>query len=89
VVAVAITATLDRALPELDDVRAEAVPAALLAWTWLGSALGNLVFFDRPAVAAYGSLAMGVTTLPYLRQVAAGGATDSRVHGGRSRGRLR
>lgn len=79
VVAVAITTTLDRALPEPDDVRAEAVPATLLAWTWLGSALGNLVFFDRPAVAGYGVLAMGVTTLPYLRQVA----------GGRSRRRWR
>lgn len=85
IVAVAITSTLDRALPEPDDVRAEAVPATLLAWTWLGSALGNLVFFDRPAVAGYGVLAMGVTTLPYLRQVAGGRATDARVAGGRSR----
>jgi uncharacterized membrane protein len=80
-VAVAITATLDRALPEPDHVRAEAVPASLLAWTWLGSALGNLVFFNRPAVAGYGVLAMGVATLPYLRQV-----TGGRVIGGRSRG---
>ena len=47
----------------------ELVPAALLAWTWIGSAVGNLVFFGRPAAAAYGAVAMGVCTLPYLMAV--------------------
>jgi putative membrane protein len=42
------------------------VPASLLAWTWLGSTLANAVFFDRPAVAAWGGLLLGVVTLPYL-----------------------
>jgi len=67
----------------------ELVPAALLAWTWIGSAIGNLVFFDRPAVAGYGAVAMGVFTLPYLIEVVArrsssispaadGGSLDSR-----------
>lgn len=51
------------------DARADLVPAALLAWTWLGSGLANLAFFDRPAVAAYGLVAMGVCTAPYLARV--------------------
>jgi putative membrane protein len=51
------------------DVSADLVPAALLAWTWLGSGLANLAFFDRPAVAAYGLVAMGVCTGPYLFRV--------------------
>ena len=54
------------------DVRSEAVPAALLAWTWLGSGLANLAFFGRPAVAAYGIVAMGVCTGPYLARVVRG-----------------
>jgi putative membrane protein len=44
----------------------EAVPAAMLAWTWLGSAVGNVVFFGRPVVAAYGLVAMGAGVLPFL-----------------------
>jgi len=42
------------------------VPAAVLAWTWAGSTLGNLAFFDRPWVALYGGLAMGALVVPYL-----------------------
>jgi uncharacterized membrane protein len=56
----------------------ELLPAALLAWTWVGSAIGNLAFFDRPAVAGYGVLAMGVFTLPYLIEVVTG-ATRTRT----------
>jgi len=41
-------------------------PAVLLAWTWLGSALANLAFFGRPAVAVWGFAAMGVVVAPYL-----------------------
>jgi putative membrane protein len=48
------------------DARADAVPAALLAWTWLGSTLANAAFFDRPAVAAWGGSLLGVVVLPYL-----------------------
>jgi putative membrane protein len=66
-VAVVMVAVLDRVLPVRGDAPGEAVPAALLAWTWLGSGLANLAFFDRPAVAGYGVVAMGVTVLPYLR----------------------
>jgi len=50
----------------------DAVPAALLAWTWLGSTLANLAFFDRPAVAGYGVVAMAVTVGPYLLAVRRG-----------------
>ncbi|HET8614718.1 MAG TPA: carotenoid biosynthesis protein [Actinomycetales bacterium] len=47
-------------------VRADVVPAALLAWTWLGSTLANAAFFGRPAVAAWGGVLLGVVVLPYL-----------------------
>lgn len=63
-VAVVLIAALDRALPRHGEN--PAVPAAVLAWTWLGSAVGNLVFFDRPWVALYGVVAMGVFVGPYL-----------------------
>jgi len=63
-VAVVMVAALDRALPRArSDQR---VPAAVLAWTWAGSTLGNLAFFDRPWVAVYGGLAMGALVVPYL-----------------------
>jgi uncharacterized membrane protein len=63
-VAVLMIAALDRALPR--DGENHVVPAAVLTWTWLGSAVGNLVFFDRPWVAVYGAVAMGAFVLPYL-----------------------
>ncbi len=50
-----LVAALDRVLAaHPPDVAREALPAALLAWTWLGSTLANLAFFDRPWVALYG-----------------------------------
>ncbi len=55
------------------------VPAAVLAWTWLGSLTGNLVFFDRPAVALYAGIAMGALTLPYLRLLWQGRHTTETV----------
>ena len=72
VVSLVIVAVTDRLLPQ--DPRADdaalpvshAVPGALLAWTWLGSTLANLAFFDRPWVAVYGGLAMALTVTPYL-----------------------
>jgi uncharacterized membrane protein len=82
----------ERLSEQLGERGGELVPAALLAWTWIGSAIGNVVFFDRPAVAGYGAVAMGVFTLPYLIEVfarrsisistSAGGA-DSRGRGSR------
>jgi uncharacterized membrane protein len=87
-VSVLLIGVLDRALPALSDDLpengsgrrrfmpggGELVPAAVLAWTWCGSAVGNLVFFDRPWVALYGGLAMGAVVLPYLILVRAGSA---------------
>lgn len=76
-----LTALLDRLLPPISSTgpaptigtaprAADAVPAALLAWTWLGSTLANLAFFDRPALAGYGFVALGTTVAPYLVLVA-------------------
>ncbi len=66
-----MTAVLDRVLPDGATPRpaaaaAEALPAALLTWTWLGSTVANVAFFDRPWVALYGGVAMGVLVVPYL-----------------------
>ena len=68
VVSVALIAALDRALPSTAGAgtRGELTPAAVLAWTWLGSMVGNLAFFDRPWVALYGGVAMGIVVLPYF-----------------------
>jgi len=81
-----IVAALDRLLaPHPPDVAREALPAALLLWTWLGSTLANLVFFDRPWVALYGGAGLGLLVLPYLRSLArdrraTGTAHDRRTH---------
>jgi len=80
--AVVICAALHRAVPEATALPpaarpagrpgpSQTVPGWLLGWTWLGSTLGNAVFFRRPAVAAWGGLAMGLTAAPYLRSVLA------------------
>ena len=72
-VALVIQALLHAAVPHRvrDGVPAGAAsgtgaPALLLAWTWLGSALANAAFFGRPAVAAWGLVAMGLVAGPYL-----------------------
>lgn len=64
-VAVVIVGLLDRVLVPRPGVD-ETVPALLLAWTWLGSSLGNAVFFGRPLVALWGFAAMGLCCAPYL-----------------------
>lgn len=43
------------------------VPAALFLWTYGSSVLANAVFFDRPAVALLGGVAMGLVAIPYAR----------------------
>lgn len=43
----------------------EAVPAALLLWTWLGYVLGNLFWFGSPSVALVGGVLLGLVVLPY------------------------
>lgn len=64
-VAVVMMAALHVILPARPRA-SEDVPGALLAWTWAGSVVGNAVFFDRPAVAVWGGVAMGVVVVPYL-----------------------
>ncbi len=64
-VAVVIITTLHLLLPRREGT-SDAVPDTLLGWTWLGSAVGNAFFFDRPAVALWGVTAMGLCSGPYL-----------------------
>ena len=62
-----LVAALDRVLAaHPPDVAREALPAALLVWTWLGSTLANLAFFHRPWVALYGGIGLGLLVAPYL-----------------------
>lgn len=66
-VALVVQAVLHRALPRSPDPGSgSAVPALLLGWTWLGSTVGNLVFFDRPWVALWGFVVMGAVAGPAL-----------------------
>jgi putative membrane protein len=60
-----LTALLDALLPCAPGP-AETLPAALLVWTWLGSLLANLAFFDRPAVGLLGGVGMALVVVPYL-----------------------
>jgi putative membrane protein len=69
VMMLALTA-LSRALhtrPAPGRLPHDLLPAAVLVWTYASQVLANLVFFGRPAVAAWGGVAMGLTVLPYLR----------------------
>ena len=54
---------LDRLLP--DDEADELLPAALLAWTWLGYVIGNVFWFGTGSVAVAGGIALGLLVLPY------------------------
>lgn len=65
-VALVMQTTLQRLLGPTWPQASTTVPAALLAWTWLGSTLANAVFFGRPGVAAWGFVAMGVVVGPAL-----------------------
>ncbi len=50
------------------------VSLAVFAWTWIGEAVANLMFWKRPRVAAAGGLAMGAFAVPALRaRLRAGG----------------
>jgi putative membrane protein len=44
----------------------DGVPILMLAWVYFSSVFANLVFFDRPGVAIWGGLAMGIVVIPYL-----------------------
>ena len=49
-----------------DDLR---VPVGLYVWTWAGSTLAHLAFFDLPQSGVYGSLGMGLFVLMLTRAV--------------------
>ncbi|MGF1647056.1 MAG: carotenoid biosynthesis protein [Kineosporiaceae bacterium] len=68
-VALVMIALLEATVPEPRRPVGQAVPALLLGWTWLGSIVANLVFFDRPAVALWGGVGMGLVVAPYLLRV--------------------
>jgi uncharacterized membrane protein len=75
VVGTAMTALLDRLLPRAAvplaaPPAAEALPAALLLWTWVGSVTANLAFFGRPWVALVGGAGMALVAVPYLSTLA-------------------
>lgn len=61
-VAIGMMAALDTLPPSRADDR---VPTVLLSWTYAGSVMAAAVFFGRPAVAAWGALAMGVVVIPW------------------------
>ena len=52
--------------PRPGNARNELLPAALLAWTWLGYVIGNLFWFGKPSVAVTGGVLLGVLVVPYL-----------------------
>ncbi|WP_293775060.1 carotenoid biosynthesis protein [Sporichthya sp.] len=70
VVSVLLMAVLDQVVPDAvqgspDD--GDLLPGVLYLWTYAAQVLGNLAFFDRPAVALLGGLAMGAVAIPYAR----------------------
>jgi putative membrane protein len=46
---------------------------ALYAWTWIGEAVANVLFWRRPRVALAGGAAMGMFAVPALRARARAG----------------
>jgi len=65
-VAALIAVALDAASPR-EVAGGDDGPMLLLwMWTWLSSTLANAAFFHRPAVAAWGFVAMGVVGVPLL-----------------------
>lgn len=64
--AIVLMSLLDR-LPR--KVAGDAVPTTLLIWVFASNVLANLVFFDRPGVAVWGGLCMGVVIVPWLWRV--------------------
>jgi putative membrane protein len=48
-----------------DGAEGDGVPALLFLWTYASSVLLNLVFIQRPAVAVWGGLVMGLVAIPY------------------------
>ena len=61
---IALMSLLNLALPR--DRRRHAsrnIPELFVAWTWLSGIIANLFFFDRPGVAFFAGLALGVIVI--------------------------
>jgi uncharacterized membrane protein len=43
----------------------DGVPILMLSWMFVSNVLANAVFFDRPAVALWGGIAMAIVVLPW------------------------
>ena len=43
----------------------DSAPNTLLLWTYASNVLGAAVFFDRPTVAIWGGVAMGIVIIPW------------------------
>jgi len=56
-------------LPRSPAVTNDLVPAVLFLWTYLGSVLGNVFFFDRPLVGLVGGFLMGLVAVPYAARL--------------------
>lgn len=69
--AIVLMLALD-ALPTTVRDRDERVPAVMLTWVYLSNVLSAAVFFDRPAVAVWGGLCMGVVIVPWWLALARG-----------------
>ncbi len=44
----------------------DGVPVLMIAWVYFSSVFANLVFFERPGVALWGGVCMGLVVIPYL-----------------------
>ncbi len=56
-----------------DDPRGADVSLAVYTWTWVGEAVANVLFWERPRVAVAGGLAMGAFAVPALKARLRGG----------------
>ena len=45
------------------------MPHVLMLWIYASNVMAAAVFFDRPAVAVWGGIAMGLTVIPWARLV--------------------
>ena len=53
-------------LAQLPKVKAPTgVPTLMLSWVYFSNVFGNVVFFDRPTVAVWGGLLMGLVIVPW------------------------
>jgi carotene biosynthesis associated membrane protein len=52
-----------------DGAEGDGVPALMYLWTYVSSVLLNAIFVDRPGVAIWGGIVMGLVAIPYAYQL--------------------